>query len=218
MSESIVIRGARENNLQDVDLDVPKRRLIVFTGVSGSGKSSLAFDTIAAESQRLLNETHSAFVQNFLPASAQPEADSITGLTASIVVDQEPMGGNIRSTVGTATDAYTMLRRIWARAAEPALGTPTAFSFNDPRGWCPACEGAGSVAAIDEDALVRPHLSLNDGAIDFPNYQVGGWYWRAFAATVWFAVDVATRELNPGQRGLLLLGLARRAGRRSKTC
>ncbi|WP_263119658.1 excinuclease ABC subunit UvrA [Cellulomonas fimi] len=216
MSESIVIRGARENNLQDVDLDVPKRRLTVFTGVSGSGKSSLAFDTIAAESQRLLNETHSAFVQNFLPASAQPEADSITGLTASIVVDQEPMGGNIRSTVGTATDAYTMLRRIWARAADPALGTPTAFSFNDPRGWCPACEGAGSVAAIDEDALVRPHLSLNDGAIDFPNYQVGGWYWRAFADTGWFPVDVPTREFTPEQRTLLLYGPEHAGGARSK--
>ncbi|MEV7974046.1 excinuclease ABC subunit UvrA [Cellulomonas sp. NPDC089187] len=216
MTESIVIRGARENNLQDVDLEVAKRRLTVFTGVSGSGKSSLAFDTIAAESQRLLNETHSAFVQNFLPQSAQPDADSITGLTASIVVDQEPMGGNIRSTVGTATDAYTMLRRIWARAAEPVLGTPTAFSFNDPRGWCPTCEGAGTVAAIDEDALLHPELSLNDGAIDFPNYQVGGWYWKGFADTGWFPVDVPTREFTPEQRKLLLYGPDQPEGKKAK--
>ena len=216
MSESIVIRGARENNLRDVDLDIPKRSLTVFTGVSGSGKSSLAFDTIAAESQRLLNETHSAFVQNFLPQSAQPDADSITGLTASIVVDQEPMGGNIRSTVGTATDAYTMLRRIWARAATPTLGTPIAFSFNDPRGWCPTCEGAGSVAAIDEDALVHPELSLNQGAIDFPNYQVGGWYWRAFADTGWFPVDVPVREFTAEQRALLLHGPTPQGGAKAK--
>lgn len=216
MPESIVIRGARENNLRDVDVDIAKRRLTVFTGVSGSGKSSLAFDTIAAESQRLLNETHSAFVQNFLPQSAQPEADSITGLTASIVVDQEPMGGNIRSTVGTATDAYTMLRRIWARAATPALGTPTAFSFNDPRGWCPACEGAGTIAAIDEDALVHPHRSLNDGAIDFPNYQVGGWYWRAFADTGWFPVDLPTGQFTAEQRTLLLYGPDQPEGKKSK--
>lgn len=202
----IAIRGARENNLQAVDLDVPKRRLTVFTGVSGSGKSSLAFDTIAAESQRLLNETHSAFVQSFLPASAQPDVDSLTGLTASIVVDQEPMGGNVRSTVGTVTDAYALLRRVWTRIGEPRLDSPTAFSFNDPRGWCPACEGVGTVAAIDEDALLRPDRSLNDGAIDFPNYQVGGWYWKVFVATGWFDADAPVRTWTDEQRRLLLHG------------
>ncbi|QCB92623.1 ATP-binding cassette domain-containing protein [Cellulomonas shaoxiangyii] len=206
MPDVIAIRGARENNLQDVDLDVPKRRLTVFTGVSGSGKSSIAFDTIAAESQRLLNETHSAFVQNFLPQSAQPDADSLTGLTASIVVDQEPMGGNARSTVGTVTDAYAMLRRLWARLGTPSLGTPTAFSFNDPRGWCPACEGVGSVAAIDEDALVRPHLSLNEGAIDFPNYQAGGWYWKIFVMSGFFDPDAKVGTYTPEQRRILLHG------------
>ena len=210
----IRIRGARENNLRDVDVDIPKHQLTVFTGVSGSGKSSLAFDTVAAESQRLLNSTHTAFVQNFLPQSSQPEADELVGLTASIVVDQQPMGGSSRSTVGTATDTYAWLRRLWARVGEPRLGTPVAFSFNDPRGMCPTCEGIGSVAAIDEDALVHPDRSLADGAIDFPNYQVGSWYWKIYADSGWFDVDLPVRDWTAEQRRLLFWGPEEPAGAR----
>ncbi|GIG28153.1 ATP-binding cassette domain-containing protein [Cellulomonas marina] len=205
-TDVIRIRGARENNLRAVDLDLPKRRITVFTGVSGSGKSSLAFDTVAAESQRLLNETHTAFIQNFLPQSRQPEADSLTGLTASIVVDQQPMGGSSRSTVGTATDTYAWLRRIYARLGTPNLGTPIAFSFNDPRGMCPVCEGIGTVAAIDEDVLLRPDLSLREGAIDFPGFAPDSWLWKIFAESGWFDVDAKVRDWTPEQRRLLLWG------------
>ena len=147
---SIIIRGARENNLKDVDLDIPKGRITVFTGVSGSGKSSIVFDTIAAESQRLLNETMPAFVQNFLPHYGQPEADVLEELSAAIVVDQQRIGGNARSTVGTYTDAYTMLRVLFSRVGEPSAGTSNRYSFNDPTGMCPTCEGIGWVAAVDE--------------------------------------------------------------------
>ncbi|GEK78998.1 excinuclease ABC subunit UvrA [Agrococcus baldri] len=181
MTEHISVRGARENNLQAVDVDIPKRRLSVFTGVSGSGKSSLVFGTIAAESRRLIDETYDAFVQGFMPPAPQPEADQIEGLTAAILVGQEQMGANSRSTVGTATDAYTMLRILWSRAGTPHLDSSVMFSFNDPRGMCMACEGLGRVSAIDIDAIVDRSKSLNEGAIDFPNYQVGGWYWKLYA-------------------------------------
>ncbi|WP_200941592.1 ATP-binding cassette domain-containing protein [Cellulomonas sp. Leaf395] len=204
--DAIRIRGGRENNLKGVDVDVPKRQITVFTGVSGSGKSSLAFDTIAAESQRLLNETHSAFIQNFLPQSPQPEADELTGLTASIVVDQQPMGGSSRSTVGTATDTYAGMRRVWSRMGQPNLGTPIAFSFNDPRGMCPECEGIGNVAAIDEDALVDPGKSLLEGAIEFPNFQVDSWYWKVYAECGFYPVDQPVGSFTPEQRQLLLYG------------
>ena len=204
--DAIRIRGGRENNLKGVDVDVPKRQITVFTGVSGSGKSSLAFDTIAAESQRLLNETHSAFIQNFLPQSPQPEADELTGLTASIVVDQQPMGGSSRSTVGTATDTYAGMRRVWSRMGVPNLGTPIAFSFNDPRGMCPDCEGIGSVAAIDEDALVDPGKSLLEGAIDFPNFQVDSWYWKVYAECGFYPADQPVGTFTPEQRRMFLYG------------
>jgi excinuclease UvrABC ATPase subunit len=142
---AIKVRGARENNLRDVDLDVPKRRLTVFTGVSGSGKSSLVFETIAAESQRLINETYSAFVQGFMPTLARPDVDSIEGLTTAIILDQERMGANVRSTVGTVTDANAMLRVVFSRIGKPHIGGPQAFSFNVP--WSRAAARSGSRAA-----------------------------------------------------------------------
>ncbi|QTE29478.1 ATP-binding cassette domain-containing protein [Pengzhenrongella sicca] len=202
--DTIRIRGGRENNLQGVDIDIPKHQITVFTGVSGSGKSSLAFDTIAAESQRLLNETHTAFVQNFLPQASQPDADSLTGMTASIVVDQQPMGGNSRSTVGTATDAYSMLRRVYARAGVPGLGSPRAFSFNDPTGMCPVCEGIGSVDDVDIDALVDRTKSLREGAIDFPNFQVDSWYWKVYAESGLFDPDAPLSSFTDAQWNDLL--------------
>src|SRR5690349_9366317 len=150
----IQVRGARENNLADVCLDIPKRRLTVFTGVSGSGKSSLVFGTIAAESKRLINETYSAFLQSFMPNVNRPDVDSLHNLSAAIIVDQERMGANSRSTVGTATDAYAMLRIIFSRLGEPHVGTSIAYSFNTAEGMCPVCEGIGRVSAIDVHELV----------------------------------------------------------------
>jgi excinuclease UvrABC ATPase subunit len=179
--DHIEVRGARENNLRSVSLDIPKRQLTVFTGVSGSGKSSLVFGTIAAESQRLINETYTTFVQSFMPTLARPDVDSLRNLSAAIVVDQERMGANSRSTVGTATDAYSMLRIVYSRIGEPHVGASNMFSFNDPQGMCPACEGLGRVSRIDIEALVDRDRSLDEGAITFPNFDVGSWYWQVFA-------------------------------------
>jgi excinuclease UvrABC ATPase subunit len=201
------VRGARENNLKDVNLDIPKRRLTVFTGVSGSGKSSLVFGTIAAESQRLINETYSAFVQGFMPSLGRPEVDALEGLTPAIVVDQERMGANARSTVGTVTDAHAMLRVLFSRVGTPRIGSPNAFSFNVPSvhavgqmtvekgggktekkvfsvlgGMCPRCEGMGAVSDIDLSQLYDETKSLNEGAITVPGFTADGWYVRMFAA------------------------------------
>ncbi len=203
----IRVQGARENNLKDVDLELPKRRLTVFTGVSGSGKSSLVFATIAAESQRLINETYSAFVQGFMPSLARPEVDHLEGLTTAIIVDQERMGANPRSTVGTATDANAMLRILFSRLGDPHVGPPTAYSFNVPTrrasgvmstdkdgrtekavvkdavylgGMCPRCEGMGHVSDIDRTALYDETRSLSDGALTVPGYSMDGWYGRLF--------------------------------------
>ncbi|WP_417218298.1 ATP-binding cassette domain-containing protein [Arthrobacter sp.] len=206
--ELIRVRGARENNLQDVSVDVPKRRITVFTGVSGSGKSSLVFGTIAAESQRMINETYSAFVQGFMPTLARPEVDYLEGLTPAIIVDQERMGSNPRSTVGTATDANAMLRILFSRLGDPYVGPPTAFSFNVPTrraggvmstekggrvekkvvkdavylgGMCPKCEGMGQVSDFDMTALYDESKSLADGALTVPGYSMDGWYGRLFS-------------------------------------
>src|SRR5271169_208846 len=194
----IRVRGARVNNLKDVSIELPKRRLTVFTGVSGSGKSSLVFDTIAAESQRLINETYSAFVQGFMPTLARPEVDVLDGLTTAILVDQERMGADPRSTVGTATDANAMLRILFSRLGKPYVGSPQAFSFNVASisgagavtmqragrttkerrsfsilgGMCPRCEGRGSVNDIDLTQLYDERKSLRDGALTIPGYSM----------------------------------------------
>ncbi|MBP1136136.1 excinuclease UvrABC ATPase subunit [Arthrobacter sp. PvP023] len=204
----IRVQGARENNLKDVSLEIPKRRLTVFTGVSGSGKSSLVFATIAAESQRMINETYSAFVQGFMPTLARPDVDLLEGLTTAIIVDQERMGANPRSTVGTATDANAMLRILFSRLGTPHIGPPTAFSFNVPTrkasgvmstekggrveksvvqnavylgGMCPRCEGMGSVSDFDLTALYDDSKSLGGGALTVPGYSMDGWYGRIFS-------------------------------------
>jgi len=203
----IRVQGARVNNLKDISVEIPKRRLTAFTGVSGSGKSSLVFDTIAAESQRMINETYSAFVQGFMPTLARPEVDFLDGLTTAILVDQERMGSNPRSTVGTATDANAMLRILFSRLGRPHIGSPQAFSFNVPTrtasgvmtadkgkgektivrnvvyqgGMCPRCEGMGSVNDFDLTALYDDTKSLSDGALKVPGYSMDGWYGRIFA-------------------------------------
>ncbi|MFF3767502.1 ATP-binding cassette domain-containing protein [Streptomyces sp. NPDC001922] len=193
---TIQVRGARENNLADISLDLPKRRLTVFTGVSGSGKSSLVFGTIAAESQRLINETYPAFVQSFMRSQARPDVDGLHHLSAAIVVDQERMGTNSRSTVGTVTDAYTMLRIVFSRLGEPHIGTSTAFSFNSPEGMCPRCEGLGQASRIDVDQLVDRDLSLNDGAITVPGFAVGSWYWQVIARSGRIDADRKLRDFT----------------------
>jgi excinuclease UvrABC ATPase subunit len=193
----IRVRGARVNNLKDISLDIPKRRLTVFTGLSGSGKSSLVFDTIAAESRRLINETYSAFLQSFMPSLGRPDVDALENLSAAIIVDQERIGMNARSTVGTATDAYALLRILFSRLSTPYVGTSGAFSFNLPEGMCPHCEGIGRLSAVDEDELVDRDLSLNQGAITVPNFTTNTWYWRLFAESPELDPDKKLRDYTP---------------------
>lgn len=200
----IQVRGARENNLTGVSLDIPKRRLTVFTGVSGSGKSSLVFGTIAAESQRLINETYTAFIQSFMPSMGRPDVDSLHNLSAAIVVDQERMGANSRSTVGTATDAYTMLRIIFSRLGTPHIGTSSAFSFNSAEGMCLRCEGIGQVSKIDVDQLVDRELSLNEGAITVPNFSVDSWYWQVMVAPGYYDPDKKLKDFTPQEWEIFL--------------
>ena len=216
----IRVHGARENNLKDVSIEIPKRRLTVFTGVSGSGKSSLVFDTIAAESQRLINETYSAFVQGFMPTLARPDVDVLEGLTTAIIVDQQRMGSDPRSTVGTATDANAMLRILFSRLGQPYVGSPKAFSFNIASisgkgavsferggktvkerrsfsvtgGMCPGCEGRGTVSAIDLTQLFDDSRSLADGAITVPGYTGGGWNTRLYIESGFVDPDKPIRK------------------------
>ncbi|MET0390630.1 MAG: excinuclease ABC subunit UvrA [Polyangiales bacterium] len=204
--EHIEVRGARVNNLKGISLDLPKRQLTVFTGVSGSGKSSLVFDTIAAESQRLLNETFSTFVQNFLPRFGRPDVESLRNLSMAIIVGQERMGGNSRSTVGTATDAYALLRVLFSRLGEPRVPSAAALSFNEPSGMCPTCEGLGRCSKVDVDALVDRNLSLDDGAITFPSFQVGSWFWQYYAKTGLFDPKKKLRLYTADEWKLLLHG------------
>jgi excinuclease UvrABC ATPase subunit len=207
---SIEVRGARENNLQGVSVDIPKRKLTVFTGVSGSGKSSLVFGTVAAESRRLIDETYPAFLQGFMSSRPRPDVDTLSNLSAAIVVDQEPMGANARSTVGTATDASTMLRVIWSRLGEPYVGGSSVFSFNDPQGMCGGCEGLGRVSAVDTDALVDRSKSLADGAITFPNFGVGSWYWKVYADSGLFDVDKPLADYTDTEWHDLMYGAERK--------
>ncbi len=187
--EFIEIRGARENNLKNVSLRIPKRKITIFTGVSGSGKSSIVFDTIATESQRLLNENFSMFVRNFLPKYAQPDADAIENLSMSIVVDQKRMGGGSHSTVGTITDINTLLRLLFSRLGKPHVGPANLFGFNDPKGMCPECNGLGRKLDVDLDKFLDVSKSLNEGAILFPEYAVNSWYWSQLISTGLFDPD-----------------------------
>jgi len=187
--EYIEIHGARENNLKNVSLRIPKRKITIFTGVSGSGKSSIVFDTIATESQRLLNENFSMFVRNFLPKYSQPEADSLENLSMSIVVDQKRMGGGSHSTVGTVTDINTILRLMFSRIGKPHVGPSNVFGFNDPKGMCPNCNGLGRKLDVDLDKFLDTSKSLNDGAILFPEYAVDSWGWSLLINTGLFDPD-----------------------------
>ncbi|MBI5964368.1 MAG: excinuclease ABC subunit UvrA [Chloroflexi bacterium] len=187
--EYIEIRGARENNLKNVSLRIPKRKITIFTGVSGSGKSSIVFDTIATESQRLLNENFSMFVRNFLPKYSQPDADAIENLSMSIVVDQKRMGGGSHSTVGTITDINTILRMMFSRIGQPHVGPTNVFGFNDPQGMCPNCNGLGRKLDVDMERFLDTSKSLNEGAILFPEYAVESWGWSNVINTGLFDPD-----------------------------
>lgn len=200
----IRVRGARQNSLQDIDVDVPKHQLVVVTGVSGSGKSSLVFDTIAAESARQLNETFSAFAQGRLPSYAHPDVDLLENLSAVIVVDQQRLSGGPRSTVGTISDIGARLRLLFSRIGEPAAGYSNAYSFNDPAGMCPNCQGLGIAASVVESELVDDDRSLNEGAITFPKFNPGTWLWKAYAKSGFFDPDMKIRDYTPEQRELFL--------------
>ena len=223
--DMIRVQGARENNLKNISIVLPKRRLTVFTGVSGSGKSSLVFGTIAAESQRLINETYSAFLQGFMPNQTRPDVDLLDGLTTAIIVDQERLGANPRSTVGTVTDANALLRILFSRIGDPQIGPPNAYSFNVPSasgsgaitvkrgdktiaekasfsilgGMCPRCEGRGSVTDFDRTALYDETKSINEGAILIPGYSMEGWYGRIFRASGFFDPDLPIARFNKRQ-------------------
>ncbi|KRF17216.1 daunorubicin resistance protein DrrC [Nocardioides sp. Soil797] len=226
----IRVEGARENNLKGISLDLPKRRLTVFTGVSGSGKSSLVFATIAAESQRMINETYSTFLQSFMSTMARPDVDHLEGLTTAIIVDQERLGANPRSTVGTVTDANAMLRMLFSRLGDPQIGPPSAFAFNVPSvsasgaitvgkgdkamaekvnfnrlgGMCPRCEGKGSVSDFDNAALFDDEKSINEGAIIVPGYSMEGWYGRIFRGSGFFDPDKPIKKFNKREMHSLL--------------
>ena len=228
--EVIRVHGARENNLQGIDVEIPKRRLSVFTGVSGSGKSPLVFHTIAAESRRMIDENYSAFIQGFMPSRPRPDVDLLAGLTPAIIVDQERMGANPRSTVGTATDVYTMLRILFSRVGTPHIGSAQAFAFNVASisgagavtmtkggeqvkerrefsvvgGMCPRCEGRGEVSDFDTTALFDENKSINDGALTIPNYSVDGWYGRIFRGCGFFDPDKPIKDFTKRERAALL--------------
>lgn len=226
----IRVQGARENNLKDISVDIPKRRLTVFTGVSGSGKSSLVFDTIAAESRRMIDETYSAFVQGFMPSVPRPDVDVLEGLTTSIIVDQERLGANPRSTVGTVTDANAMLRILFSKLGQPYIGGPTAFSFNIPTqkasgvmtgpggekkivkdaiylgGMCPRCEGRGAVSDLDLAQIVDESKSLDEGAIMVPGYTADGWMVKGFSQSGFYPADKPVADFTEKQRHLFLYG------------
>ena len=226
----IRVLGARENNLKGVDVEIPKRRLTAFTGVSGSGKSSLVFATIAAESQRMINETYSTFVQGFMPTLARPDVDRLEGLTTAIIVDQERMGANSRSTVGTVTDANAMLRMLFSRLGQPYVGSPQAFSFNVPSvsgagavtiekagrqvkerrefsitgGMCPRCEGLGNASDIDLTAIIDDSKSVSAGAILVPGYSMDGWYGRIYKGCGFFDPDKPVSKFTKRELDALL--------------
>lgn len=212
--DNIIIRGLRQNNLKNVSLDIPKGKIVVFTGVSGSGKSSIVFDTIAAESQRQMNETYTAFVRGRLPKYEKPKVERIDNLSASVIVDQSRLGGNARSTVGTISDMYAALRLLYSRIGEPYVGTASYFSFNDRNGMCPECSGIGKVMTVDIENRIDPEKTWNEGMADLPAFHVGNWYWKQYAESGLFPLDKKWKDFTEQERNRLLYGADTPDGKR----
>ena len=212
-NNSIVIKGLHQNNLKDVSLSIPKGEIIVFTGVSGSGKSSIVFDTIAAESQRQMNETYSAFIRSRLPKYEKPKVDFIDHLNASVIIDQSRLQGNARSTVGTISDLYSALRLLFSRIGQPTLGSASAFSFNDPKGMCPHCFGLGKVVELDLSTSLDPDKSMREGMIDLPAFHPGNWYYKQYAESGLFDLDKPLRDYSETEYNLLMYGAKERGGK-----
>lgn len=204
MQNNIIIKGARQNNLRNISLELPKNKIIVFTGVSGSGKSSLVFETIGAESQRQFNETYNSFIRHRLQHFNPPEVDQIQNLNVSIIINQKRIGGNARSTVGTVTDTYSFLRLLFSRIGKPFAGHASVFSFNNPKGMCPRCEGLGKISAINENELINRNKSLNEGAINFPGFQPGGWRWTRYVNSGYFDNDKKVKDFSKKEWELLM--------------
>ena len=204
--DKIIIRGLRQNNLKNVSLDIPKGKIVVFTGVSGSGKSSIVFDTIAAESQRQMNETYTAFMRGRLPKYEKPKVERIDNLSASVIVDQSRLGGNARSTVGTISDMYAALRLLYSRIGQPYVGTASYFSFNDPNGMCRTCSGIGKILDLDIERAIDPDKSWNESMLGLPAFGVGNYYWKLYTGSGLFDLDKKYRDYTPEERNLLLFG------------
>ncbi|GIN98529.1 hypothetical protein J6TS1_43990 [Siminovitchia terrae] len=204
MTDDILIEGAKNNNLKNVHVSIPKGKIIVVAGLSGSGKSTLVFDTLAAESQRLLNENYSSYIQQLLPHYEAPNVDRIINLPVSIIIDQKKIGGNVRSTVGTITEIYTGLRLLFSRIGEPFIGYSMIYSFNNPQGMCKRCEGIGEINEFDIDALIDFDKSLNEGAIQFPTFQPGGWRLTRYTESGYFDNDKKIKDYSNDELNKLL--------------
>ena len=214
MSKDIVIRGLRQNNLKNVSLNIPKNKIVVFTGVSGSGKSSIVFDTIAAESQRQMNETYSAWVRGRLPKYEKPHVEFIDNLTASVIIDQSRISGNARSTVGTISDMYASLRLLFSRIGEPYVGPASYFSFNNPNGMCKTCSGIGKILDLDIEQVIDPEKSFNEGMLNLPAFGVGNYYWKMYAGSGLYNLDKKWKDYTEEERNLLLYGSRTKNGER----
>lgn len=209
-TDKIVIRGLRQNNLKNISLEIPKEKIVVFTGVSGSGKSSIVFDTVAAESQRQMNEAYTAFMRGRLPKYEKPKVDYIDNLTASVIIDQSRLGGNARSTVGTISDLYSAVRLLYSRIGEPYVGTASYFSFNDPKGMCPECYGIGKVLTVNVESRIDPEKTWNEGMADLDAFHVGNYYWKRYAQSGIIPLDKKYKDFTQTEKNILLYGAERK--------
>lgn len=213
-NDRIVIRGLKQNNLKNISLEIPKEKIVVFTGVSGSGKSSIVFDTVAAESQRQMNETYTAFMRGRLPKYEKPKVDYIDNLTASVIIDQSRLGGNARSTVGTISDLYAGIRLLYSRIGSPYVGTASYFSFNNPNGMCPKCSGIGKVLTVDVTGRIDPEKTWNEGMADLDAFHVGNYYWKQYAESGLIPLDKKYKDFSERERNILLYGAETMGGER----
>lgn len=214
MTEPIKIRGLKQNNLKNISLDIPKNKIVVFTGVSGSGKSSIVFDTIAAESQRQMNETYSAWVRGRLPKYEKPNVEWVDNLNPSVIIDQTRLGGNARSTVGTISDMYSLLRLLFSRIGTPSVGPASYFSFNNPNGMCPTCAGIGKIMDFDINNLINADNTYDEGIFNLPAFGVGNYYWKVYRRPEYFRTDVAWKDLSEEEQNIVLYGSRIKGGER----